>query len=97
VVQTVRGALPDAIASFQSAAAAAPGEAVSYFNLGRAHELRYFRTRRYVTQTRRWIADEKERTAAIEQYERYLTFGGPYADAAREGVTRLKWAASPQN
>jgi hypothetical protein len=27
-------------------------------------------------------------------YERYLTFGGPYADAAREGITRLKWAAS---
>jgi len=52
------------------------------------------RNRRYVKQTKRWIADEKDRVGAIEQYERYLTFGGPYADAAREGVARLKWAAS---
>ena len=54
----------------------------------------YLRNRRYVEQTRRWIADEKDRVAAIEQVRRYLTFGGPYADAAREGVTRLKWAAT---
>ena len=36
VVHTVRGTLPDAIASFRQAIDAAPGEAVSYFNLGRA-------------------------------------------------------------
>jgi VWFA-related protein len=93
VVHTSRGALPDAIAAFKQAIDVAPNEAVSYFNLGRAFELRYFRNRRYIKQTQRWIADEKDRVAAIEQYERYLTFGGPYADAAREGVTRLKWAA----
>jgi len=96
VVHTSRGTLPDAIAAFKQAIDVAPGEAVSYFNLGRAFELRYFRNRRYVKQTKRWIADEKDRVGAIEQYERYLTFGGPYADAAREGVARLKWAASGQ-
>jgi VWFA-related protein len=96
VVQTTRGAVPDAIASFKEAVRVAPGEAVSYFNLGRAFELRYFRTRRYNRQTQRWIADERDRTAATEQYERYLAFGGPYADAAREGITRLKWAATGQ-
>jgi len=96
VVHTSRGTLPDAIAAFKQAIDVAPGEAVSYFNLGRAFELRYFRNRRYVKQTKRWIADEKDRVVAIEQYERYLTFGGPYADAAREGVARLKWAASGQ-
>jgi len=96
VVHTSRGALPDAIAAFKQAVDVAPNEAVSYFNLGRAFELRYFRNRRYIKQTQRWIADDKDRVAAIEQYERYLTLGGPYADAAREGVTRLKWAA-PQN
>jgi len=32
----------------------------------------------------------------VGRYERYLTFGGPYADAAREGITRLKWAATGQ-
>jgi VWFA-related protein len=93
VVHTSRGALPDAIAAFKQAIDAAPAEAVSYFNLGRAFELRYFRNRRYIKQTQRWIADEKDRLAAIEQYERYVAFGGPYADAAREGITRLKWAA----
>jgi len=96
VVHTSRGTLPDAIAAFKQAIDVAPGEAVSHFNLGRAFELRYFRNRRYVKQTKRWIADEKDRVGAIEQYERYLTFGGPYADAAREGVARLKWAASGQ-
>jgi VWFA-related protein len=96
VVQTTRGALPDAIASFKEAIRVAPGEAVSYFNLGRALELRYFRTRRYNRQTQRWIADEKDRAAATEQYERYLRFGGPYADAAREGITRLNWTATGQ-
>jgi VWFA-related protein len=96
VVQTARGALPDAIASFQVAIDAAPQETVSYFNLGRAYELRYFRTRRYIWQAQRWISNEKDRTAALENYERYLTFGGPYADAAREGVTRLKWASTGQ-
>ena len=96
VVQTVRGSLDDAIASFQAAADAAPGDAVSYFNLGRAFELRYFRSRRFVRQTNRWTANEKDRTAAMGHYERYLTFGGPYADAAREGIMRLKWVATGQ-
>jgi tetratricopeptide (TPR) repeat protein len=96
VVQTVRGSLNDAIASFQAAADAAPADAVRYFNLGRAFELRYFRARRFIRQTNRWTANEKDRTAAMDHYERYLTFGGPYADAAREGIARLKWAANPQ-
>jgi len=96
VVQTVRGSMDEAISSFQEATTAAPGEPVSYFNLGRAFELRYFRSRRYFQQTKRWIANEKDRASAMEHYERYLTFGGPYADAAREGITRLKWAANPQ-
>src|SRR5205085_528691 len=72
VVQTVRGALPEAIRSFEDALAAAPEDALSHFNLGRAYELRYFRSRRYVTQTKRWIANEKDRTAATEHYNRYL-------------------------
>lgn len=96
VVETARGKLPEAIAAFESAVKTAPQEAVSYFNLGRAHELRYFRTRRFYKQTNKWIADEKDWKAATDSYERYLTFGGPYADAAREGITRLKWASSGQ-
>jgi VWFA-related protein len=98
VVETVRGKLPEAIAAFKNAVSIAPNEAISYFNLGRAYELRYFRGRHFVRlrETQRWMADEKDSKAAMENYERYLTFGGPYADAAREGVTRLKWAAPPR-
>jgi VWFA-related protein len=91
VVQTVRGALDDAIKSFQEAAAVGPNETTSYFNLGRAFEMRYARTRRWVQQLRQWVANDGDRKAAIEQYERYLAFGGPYADSAREGLARLKF------
>jgi VWFA-related protein len=91
VVQTVRGALDDAIKSFEGAIAVAPAETTSYFNLGKAHELRYFRSRHYVQQTRLWMANESDRTAAIQHYEQYLASGGPYAQSARDGLARLRW------
>jgi tetratricopeptide (TPR) repeat protein len=91
VVQTARGSLDDAVKSFGQAVAVAPGDAVGYFNLGKAMELRYYRSRHYVQQLRSWVANENDRSGAIEHYERYLTLGGPYADAARAGLTRLSW------
>jgi VWFA-related protein len=91
VVQTARGSLDDAVKSFGQAIAVAPGEAVGHFNLGKAMELRYYRSRHYVQQLRSWVANENDRSAAVEHYERYLALGGPYADAAREGLTRLNW------
>ena len=91
VVQTNRGALDDAVKAFQEAIAAAPGESTSYFNLGRALEMRYYRSRRYVQQLRSWVSNEHDRTNAIESYRKYLEFGGPFANAAQEGLTRLEW------
>lgn len=91
VVQTVRGALDDAIKSFEGAIAVAPDESTSYFNLGKAHELRYYRSRHYVQQTQQWMANEADRTAAIHHYERYVAGNGPYAQSAREGIARLQW------
>ncbi|MBZ5558870.1 MAG: VWA domain-containing protein [Acidobacteriia bacterium] len=91
VVQTARGSLDDAVKSFGQAIAAVPGDAIGYFNLGKAMELRYYRSRHYVQQLRTWVANESDRAAAVEHYEHYLTLGGPYADAAREGLTRLNW------
>jgi tetratricopeptide (TPR) repeat protein len=91
VVQTTRGALDDAIKSFQEAVAVAPADTIGYFNLGRAFEMRYARTRRWVQQIRQWVSNEADRKAAIENYERYLAAGGPYADSAREGLARLKF------
>lgn len=96
VVQTVRGALDDAVKSFQSAVAIAPQDATGYFNLGKAMELRYSRSRRYVQQLRSWVSNEHDRNAAIDNYQRYLDLGGAYADAARAGLERLKWMPSPK-
>jgi tetratricopeptide (TPR) repeat protein len=95
VVQVSRGSLDDAVASFRLAIDAAPNEPVGYFNLGKTLELRYSRSRRYVQQTRTWVANETDRTNAISNYEHYLTLGGPLENSAREGLNRLAWARQP--
>jgi tetratricopeptide (TPR) repeat protein len=91
VVQVARGSLDDAVDSFERAIGAAPAEAVAYFNLAKAAELRYWKYRRFVTQTRQWIANGNDRTKAIENYKRYLEKGGPLENAARDGLSRLEW------
>jgi VWFA-related protein len=96
VVQTVRGSLDDAVKAFQSAAAIAPDDANVYFNLGKAMELRYYRSRRYVNQLGKWVSNERDRTAAIANYERHVNLGGVYADSARAGLARLNWVPKPQ-
>ncbi|HYM22192.1 MAG TPA: tetratricopeptide repeat protein [Vicinamibacterales bacterium] len=96
VVQVARGALDDAIKSFGEAIATAPKDGVGYYNLARAHDLRYVRSRRYVTTTRTWFESKPDKDAAIENYNRYLSIGGPFEKSAREALTRLGWTASPQ-
>ena len=91
VVQAARGALDDAIGSFRKGLEADPSEPTTYFNLGKAIEMRYFARRRYYQPTRRWIANEQDRNDAVENYRRYLATGGPYSQQAREGLTRLEW------
>ena len=91
VVQTSRGTLDDAVKSFQQAIDKAPEDGIGYFNLAKVLELRYNRSRRYVQQTRTWVASSADHDGAIENYKRYLQIGGPFADAAREGLTRLEW------
>lgn len=91
VAQVVRGALDDAIHSFEQAVAAAPADGVGYFNLAKALELRYVRSRRYIQQTGTWIANSNDRANALANYERYLTIGGALESAAREGISRLNW------
>ena len=91
VVQTIRGSLDDAVKSFQSAVTIAPDDANVYFNLGKVLELRYYRSRHYVAQLRKWVSNDKDLTAAIANYQRHLQLGGAYADSARAGLRRLNW------
>lgn len=91
VVQTVRGSLDDAVKSFREAMTRAPDDPNVYFNLGKAIELRYFKSRRYVDQLRRWVSNESDREAAIANYRRHIELRGVYADSARAGLQRLEW------
>jgi tetratricopeptide (TPR) repeat protein len=91
VVQVGRGALDDSIASFRRAIAAAQDDALAYFNLGRALEMRYARSRRWVPTTGGWVANASDRREAIASYQKYLEFGGPFEQSAREGLARLEW------
>jgi tetratricopeptide (TPR) repeat protein len=92
VIHVHRGALDDAIDAFKVAVSAAPGDALGYFNLARAYELRYARGRHYVSSQRRWVASEDDRRRAAENYERCVKLGGPYAAQAAEGLNRLEWS-----
>jgi len=85
------GALDEAVKSFTQAVAKAPADANGYFNLGTALELRYGKSRRYYVPTKSWIGNDDDRKAAIENYQRYLSIGGPFEKAARDGLTRLTW------
>jgi VWFA-related protein len=96
VVQTVRGSLDDAVKSFREALTIAPDDANTYFNLGKAMELRYFKSRRYVDQLRRWVSNEADRTEAIDNYRRHIELKGVYADSARAGLQRLEWVSRPK-
>jgi tetratricopeptide (TPR) repeat protein len=93
VVQVTRGALDDAVKSFDEAVASNAADAVSYFNLAKACELRYWKFRRFVSQTRQWIANGNDRNRAIDNYKKYLELGGPLETAARDGLARLNWTA----
>jgi TolA-binding protein len=91
VVQVGRGALDDSIESFKKAIAAAPDAALAYFNLGRALEMRYARTRRWMPATAGWVGNAADRRAAVVSYQKYLELGGPFEQSAREGLARLEW------
>jgi VWFA-related protein len=93
VVQMSRGAIDDAVRSFQQAITLAPNEPIGYFNLGKSLEIRFGKSRRYVIQTRTWVSNDSDRTNAIANYQRYLEFGGPFENAARDGLARLGWSA----
>ena len=54
-IQVRRGALDDALKSFQQAADREPGDGLAHLNLARTCELRYYRMRRYSNAAGRWF------------------------------------------
>ena len=90
-VQVKRGAINDAITTFERAAAAAPGDPLAHFNLGRTYELRYYQLRRFSTPTARWVDNPADAKKAIEHYEAYVKQGGPYEAEAQAAIDRLRW------
>ena len=91
VIHVRRGALDEGIAALTKAADAKPNDPLSHLNLGRAYELRFQRSRRYVASQRRWVVSEDDRTKAAQAYERCITLGGPYAQKAAEALSMLRW------
>jgi len=89
-VQVRRGAVNDAIATFEKAVAAQPGDGLAHFNLARTYELRYHQMRRFSRPTARWVDNPADRQKAIEHYEAYLGLGGPYEADARAAIERLR-------
>ena len=91
VIEAWQGTLDEAVGLFEKAIALSPENATAHFNLGKALELRYYGSRRYVEEQRQWVATEADRAGAAAAYERCLAIGGPFAAEAREGLARLEW------
>jgi VWFA-related protein len=92
VIHFRRGALDDAIDAFTRATEVAPAEALGYFNLGRTYEMRFARGVRYVSSQKRWVTPQDDLRKAEEYYEFCAKLGGPWAEQAREGISRLQWS-----
>jgi VWFA-related protein len=92
VILARRRALDEAIESFERAIAVAPADGLGYFNLGRAHHLRYLQRLNTAgaTTAARNLADG-DRQRAIQAYRKYLTIGGAFEKEAREAIAVLDW------
>ena len=92
VIHARRGALDEAIAAFAKAVGTAPADPLGHFNTARAFELRFERSRRYVSSQGAWVASATDLDKAIEHYRRCIALGGPYESQAAAALSRLEWA-----
>jgi VWFA-related protein len=92
VIQIRRGALDAAIESFERATTVAPTDALGYFNLARAHQMRLLKSQRYDPVLQKWIGGDEDRRRAIANFQKYLQLGGPYERQAREALSALGWS-----
>jgi len=92
VVLIRRGAIDDAISSFQRATAAAPDDGLGFFNLGRAYHTRHARRLGSAgTSTGVRMLSDLDRQNAIEAYRKAISLGGPFADEAKAHLAELEW------
>lgn len=94
VVQAGRGALNEAIKTFEEAVGLAPTDATANYNLAKTLELRFVqsqRLRRLSSQDASAAMPDRER--ALEYYRRVVQIGGSNVEAAREGIKRLSGGA----
>lgn len=90
VVQAGRGALNEAIKTFEGAVALAPNDATACYNLAKSLELRYVQMQRLrKVSAQNLPAATLDRDRAVEYYRRTVQLGGPNAEAAKEGLRRL--------
>ena len=91
VVQLGRGAIDDAIKTFEKGVAVDPTDPTASYNLAKTHELRYVRAQR-LQQAARSAANtlSQDRDLAIEYYRRTVALGGPFVESAKEGLKRLR-------
>jgi VWFA-related protein len=84
------GDLDAAIAAFRKATEIDARDGLAFFNLGRAYEQRYVRSRRLEAGQRTTSASESDRSAARANYEKYLDLGGPFEAEARAALSALR-------
>jgi tetratricopeptide (TPR) repeat protein len=92
VLQLARGAIDDAIATFETAVALDANDVNACYNLAKTLEVRLVRSDRAgkiapgsASSSSRLV----DRDRAISLYRRVVSLGGPLAQAAKEGLKRL--------
>jgi len=92
VVQLARGAVNDAVATFEKAVSVDASNETASYNLARTYELRFVRSGRLGRVGPGAVnAGEvvQDRDRAIDCYRRVVLLGGSLADSARQGLERL--------
>jgi VWFA-related protein len=88
-IQASRGALTDAVRTFEGAVVVNPNDATACYNLAKTSELRYIQSTRLRVTSQSLPAVLEDRDRAVEYYRRTITLGGQFVEQAREGLKRL--------
>jgi tetratricopeptide (TPR) repeat protein len=88
-IQASRGALNDAVKTFEQGAALNPNDATACYNLAKASELRYIQSTRLRVTSQSLPATLQDRDRAVEYYRRTVALGGLFVEQAHEGIRRL--------